>query len=372
AQIEFSLEDTVLEVKLNDLLIVGDNIEIEISFNGKVPLDFAEGSIGIYNLSDNTMTLAGWFPILAVFDDEGWNLDPVSSIGDNVYSDMAFYSVELIASDDLKVPTTGCLKDNQIPYSFVSGPSRDFIMVLGYDFEVISQEIQGTKINTYYLPDHKDAADITLVIAADSLKTFNSKFGSYPYTELDIVDVPMSDYIGVEFPGIIVNSSLIYGDALYTSHEIAHQWWYNVIGSDVVDNPWLDEALAMYSSLIYFEDNSTDEEYQELFDYFQMEYQNTINLGEDDIITESLEHFEELGSEHYSTIVYIKGALFFHSLREQIGDNAFFEALQEYYELKKYQIATPEDLLNSFEKSSGEQLDYIYQEWLYKKQESSK
>ena len=75
--------------------------------------------------------------------------------------------------------------------------------------------------------------------------------------------------------------------------------------------------------------------------------------------------------KHYSLIVYVKGALFFHHLREKIGDDAFFKALQDYYQSKKYQIASPEDILDVFERASGEQLDDFYQEWLYQKQETS-
>lgn len=373
-QTVLSIDDSVLEVKLPKPLIIGENIQITISFNGEVPRDFAGNGYGIYNLSNNVLALAGWFPILAVYDDEGWNLDPVRSIGDSVYSDMAYYTVELIAPENLEAATTGSLvgsracEDGQICHSFVSGPARDFVLVLARDFEVINKKVQGTKINTHYLPDHRDAAQNTINIAINALKTFNKKFGPYPYTELDIVDVPMNGSIGVEFPGIILNSSTIYGDTVFTAHEIAHQWWYNVVGSDVIEDPWLDEALTSYSSIIYFEYNSTEEEYQGIFNYFKREHQNNIKAGGDDLVTESLDHFEELGAKHYSLIVYIKGALFFHSLREKIGDDAFFKALQDYYQVKKYQTASPEDLLDAFEKSSGEQLDDLYQEWLYEKQ----
>jgi len=286
---------------------------------------------------------------------------------------MAYYNVELTAPDNLKAAATGSLvdsracEDGQTCHSFVSGPSRDFVLVLARNFEVISKKIQGTKINAYYLPGHRDAAQNTLNIAVKALKTFNNKFGPYPYTELDIVDVPMNGSIGVEFPGIILNSSTIYGDTVFTAHEIAHQWWYNVVGNDVIDDPWLDEALTSYSSIIYFEYNSTEEEYQGIFNYFKREHQNNIKAGDDDLLTYGLDHFEELGAKHYSLIVYTKGALFFHSLREKIGDDAFFKALQDYYQLKKYQTASPDDLLDAFEKSSGEQLDDLYQEWLYEK-----
>jgi aminopeptidase N len=63
--------------------------------------------------------------------------------------------------------------------------------------------------------------------------------------------------------------------------------------------------------------------------------------------------------------VYTKAALFFHALRQEIGDEAFFEALQNYYQAEKYGIALPDDLLTAFEQASGRPLEPFYKEWLY-------
>ena len=87
------------------------------------------------------------------------------------------------------------------------------------------------------------------------------------------------------------------------------------------------------------------------------------------MVTGSLDHFEELGGSHYYQIVYVKGALFFAALRETVGDEMFFNALQDYFRKYKYGITSSEDLLDLFEEVSGMQLDDLYQEWLYAKQE---
>ena len=317
------------------------------------------------------MTLSGWYPILAVYDDEGWNIDPVSNIGDSVYSDAAFYDVELSASEDLKVISTGVIikekniGNNQVKYKMVSGPSRDFFMVLGRDFEVLSTSYGKTSINAYYLSGHKDPAQKTLDIARGSLETFNKKFGTYPFTEMDLVELPVERSIGIEFPGIVLISTPVYGDTIFTSHEIAHQWWYNMVGNDVIDEPWLDEALTSYSSIIYFENNAHKAEYQGVLNYFKSEYSNNLKAGKDDRVTGTLDHFEESGGKHYYQIVYVKGALFFEALREKVGDEIFFKALHNYFEQYKYGIASAEDLLGLFQEVSGLELDGLYQEWLY-------
>ena len=64
-------------------------------------------------------------------------------------------------------------------------------------------------------------------------------------------------------------------------------------------------------------------------------------------------------------MVYSKGGLFFEALRQEIGDQAFFQALQAYFRDNQYRIADPDDLLNAFENAAGRQLDEFYQRWLY-------
>jgi hypothetical protein len=362
--------DSIMEVVLLEELPVGENIEIEIDFNGKTS-GKAEMGYGIHNTGGGVMTLSGWYPILAVYDDEGWNLDPVTNIGDSVYSDTAFYDIELTVYEDLKVISTGVIAgsnntgNSQKKYKIVSGPSRDFFIVLGKDYEVLESSYGGTKINAYYLSGRKDPAQKTLDIAKGAIETFNERFGKYPYTEMDIVELPVDRSIGIEFPGILLISTPVYGNEIFASHEIAHQWWYNLVGNDVIDEPWLDEALASYSSIIYFEYNVSGPEYFGILDYFESEYKSNLKAGKDDIVTGPLEHFEGLGGRHYYQIVYVKGALFFDALRGKIGDEMFFDGLQDYFEQNKYGIATTTGLLDLFEEVSGMQLDDLYQEWLY-------
>ena len=372
-QPEYSLGDSALEIKLPGPLSVKDMVKINLEFRGEVPVDYGGNGYGIFNLSENVMCLAGWFPIIPVYDDEGWNIDPSSAIGDSVFSDMAYYDVEVTVDDNLEVVATGSAVSNKNiagskkQYNFVSGPARDFILVLSPDFQSVNKTVQGTEINVYYFKDNKKIAKETLDTAVGCLKTFNKEFGLYPYSELDLVEVPMNGSIGIEFPGIVLFGSLIFGDTIFTAHEVAHQWWYNVVGNDIYDDPWLDEALTTYSSLIYLEENPSSPDFQQVLNYFKGEHEKNVNTGGDDIVTEGLDHFEELGGKHYSLVVYVKGALFYDAVRETIGDSAFYSALQEYYQDRKYKIASTDDILDRFELASGQQLDGLYDEWLYSK-----
>ncbi len=91
-----------------------------------------------------------------------------------------------------------------------------------------------------------------------ALEIYNQQFGAYPYKELDVVEGPMRNALGVEYPGIVMIGASLYKAPekpdfeITVAHEVAHQWWYNVVGNDVFDEPWLDEALATYSSDVYY------------------------------------------------------------------------------------------------------------------------
>lgn len=374
-------KNTILEVPLQTRLEPGRNVQIEMEFNGVVTVDFggrAEPSgYGIYNLSQDVLALSGWYPILAVYDQNGWNLDLPSELGDSVYSDIAFYVVDVNVPIDLKVAATGVQVERQVSgqrvrLRFDSGPARDFFLAASPNFSYVTREVEGTLVHAYYLPDYAGAAGVAIAATTESLRVFNQKFGPYPYTELDVVQAPMRNALGVEFPGIFLIASDLYDTPQDPSfittvaHETAHQWWYNVVGNDVFEEPWLDEALATYFSSLYWEFRVGGGPPGPLFDYWQGRYEQLVKDGGDQPVAENLAFFENLDDPRiYGGVVYVKGALFLKALRQEIGDEAFFAALQSYYQAYQYQIGSTEALLGAFEQAAGRQLDDFYQQWLY-------
>jgi aminopeptidase N len=349
-----------------------------------VPLDFGGGATpggyGIYNYSDGVLALSGWYPILAVYDEQGWNLDETSVIGDSVYSDIAFYSVDISLPNDLVLAASGVQTDIQTGnettrYHYESGPTRDFFLIASPDFQVVSQMSGQTTVNAYYMPDQEAGGRAALEVASGALEIYNEKIGAYPYKELDVVESPMRNALGVEYPGIVMIGAALYQAPekpefeVTVAHEVAHQWWYNVVGNNVFAEPWLDEALATYSSGVFYEFDRGPEYMQGLEGYWQERYNNVLKDGGDDLVTGDLKHFESLNKPSiYGAIVYTKGALFFKALRQEIGDQAFFQALHDYYQSRYFLIGHANDLLAAFEKAYGGELDGFYQKWLYSRQ----
>jgi len=378
--ISLSQADTILQVQLPESLAVGASLEVTLDFIGVIPLDFGgenSGGYGIYNQSQGVIALSGWYPILAVYDTGGWHLEPVSQIGDSGYSDIALYSVDVSAPPEMSVAATG-VETATLPGSpmtrhrFISGPARDFFLILSAEFQVASQEVGSVRLNAYGLPENAGGEQAALQVAADALEIYNQNFGPYPLTELDIVAAPMKYALGVEFPGIVLIASNLYEDPKAATfigtiaHEVAHQWWYNLVGNDVYAEPWLDESLATYSTALYYESGVGKGAYDGYMQYLQGRYDALVADGLDDVVTQPLMYFEELNNPRvYGSVAYTKGALFFDALRQQIGDQAFLSGLQGYYRANKYQIATTQDLLAAFRQTVEEPLDDLIEEWLY-------
>ncbi|MBI2845772.1 MAG: M1 family metallopeptidase [Chloroflexi bacterium] len=362
---EEEVEGSALRVALQQPLEIGEAIEIELSFEGQVPQD--PDAYGIYNFTQGIMVLADWYPILAVYDQEGWNLDPVYGWGDAVYSDVALYQVTVTVPQNLEVIATGSLAQTEeqagkTSYTFLSGPAREFTMVLSNALQTASREVGETTVYSHFLTTDSAAGQVALEHVAASLAFFNDHFGVYPYRELDILIVPMEGAGGMEYPGLILIDEEA-ATARVIAHEAAHQWWYGVVGNDVLEEPWVDEALATFSSLLYLEEALGRAAYNEGLAVYRFRYEDASDLDPGHLITDPVSAFP--GGAGYFGFVYGQGALFYNELRRLIGDEPLYTALQNYYTDFKYGIATGDDLLAYLEDYSNRELDALYEEWLF-------
>jgi hypothetical protein len=248
----------------------------------------------------------------------------------------------------------------QVTSVYVSGATRDFALALSRDYLTVSKQIGDTTVTSYYWRGHEEGGRRALEFAADALEVYGTRFGRYPYTELDVAETSFTILGapgGMEFPGIVFISSDFYRpQSLFASqlevvvaHEVAHQWWYGVVGNNQVDEPWLDEAFATYASIIYFQDQGNPGA-AELAYWSQavLPYQLVQMLGGDAPLQRSLLDYDK-DLITYQSIVYSKGALFLARLRELLGDEAFFTLLQHHYETHRYGLLAPDDFRRSLE-----------------------
>jgi aminopeptidase N len=213
-----------------------------------------------------------------------------------------------------------------------------------------------------------DSGKKALQFASDALRVFQNRFGAYPYREFDVVETPTTAG-GIEYPGIVVIARNLYHDSreaeffeFATVHEVSHQWWYGMVGDDQVNQPWVDESLAQYSSLIDFEDLKGAASRQVILrQVFQDPYNRAKAAGRDAPVNLPVAAYDE---SDYSAIVYGKGPLFYDAIRTKMGDALFFQFLQTYLERYRYKIATGNDILKTAEDTCNCSLHNEYQQWI--------
>ncbi len=374
----FLNDQTGLRLELKQPLQPAAVTLVELEFEGKTPRNLQGTTLayGVFNTTTTpaAMILANWYPILSVRENGHWQAEPVIAIGDAVVSDVALYEVEITAPAGWQVVSTGTgievqAAANSSQWLVVSGPVREFMVTASPEYSLSEMELDGINLRHWGLPGGDSRWQESLQATADSAKLFEARFGEYPYNELDIVAANLELALGVEYPGLFLIQQGLYSPdedqpfllGLVVAHEAAHQWWYGLVGNDVLAHPWLDEALATYSSMLY-----------------QQQFQPLVYAGTSDYYAQNVADAEAQNSGLdtgmpvkdfivepglYSRFVYQKGGLFFESLREKIGDQAFFAGLQQYYARSRFQIAHPADIFLAFETTCSCELDPYYEEW---------
>ncbi|WHZ01120.1 M1 family metallopeptidase [Neobacillus sp. YX16] len=362
----FKLNDTVLEIPLDNWK-VGSAIDLDFKFTMKVPKNN-----GRFAYDDNAIWLGNWIPIQAVYDERGWVTDPYLSMGDPFYSQVGNYTVKVTVPGTYQIASTGKEKeaikeqDGSLSYSTTIENVRDFAMVImDENYKKFSDQIGGTTVNTWYLAsDSQEAVKQNHEAGIRSLAYFSKVYGLYPYLEFDIVRTGM--FTAMEFPGLIyLPKSILESNETEIGsvvHETAHQWWYGMVGNDEVKEPWLDEALATYTSTRFMLEEFPEhgaanlEMRKDMTEGTEMHEKKGIFIGS------SVDKFTSIGA--YSQLVYQKGALMLENLEKEIGKEKMDQLLQTYFKEYQYDVATSSDFISVFSEELGPEAKEYFESWL--------
>lgn len=352
-------KNDLLEINIGKQLKPGEKISIDMKYNVKVP-----NSEGRFGYGENTINITNWFPIACVNDERGWNLKGYETLGDPFYSDTSDFNVNILLPKKYKMGCTGNIMeeksdDNKTLYKIQAKKVRDFAFVLSENFDVDTTSYKGIEINTYNL--NKELSHEVTNIAKDSIRIFSEMFGEYPY---DTYSVIASDFYigGMEYPTLVMIDQSLYNEndkfilEYVIAHETAHQWWYSVIGNDEISEPWIDEALTEYSTVLYFEEKYGKSVGENLIKTMEMQ---TKNHESKNIFKPTTQYRNSID---YSLSVYTKGALAFNQVRKEVGDKIFFETLKEYYETYMYENVNGAKFVEIWN-SKGIDIDKIISEY---------
>lgn len=366
-------DGALLRVPLEPALTPGSPVVISLDFRVTVPEGPGAG-YGLLGAAGGVLSLSHILPMVAVYDEQGWEISPPAPHGDLVFSDAAFFLVRLAAPARLTLVSSGVEigrreDDNRQEITYASGPARDFFLAAGERFTAQSRIVGQVTLRSYTLPELEETSSTALQVAADALGVFESILGDYPYRELDIATTGLQA-LGMEYPGAFALAFPLYdpADESYPPvvleatlvHELAHQWFFNVVGNDPLHEPWLDESLAQYATLAYFEETHGADGARGFREALQDRWQR-VGGAEIPIGMPATAYT----TQEYGAIIYGRGALFVEELRNAMGRPAFDAFLLGYVEANRWGIASTAGFRALAEEYCRCDLGGLFEDWVY-------
>ncbi len=263
-------DKTAIRIDLDRPLLPNREVAVDLAWRLEIPKWTDQASVyALFGRSQQMVSLPLFYPSLAVYQPGPvlgagrWWLDNGSERGDSAFNVASLFAVTLTLPTEWVPVTSGTLvastplSATHTQHTFVTGPSREFVLHTSPLFQSVSGNTYGTQVTSYYLPGMEAAGKAALKYAQQSLAIYSDRFGEYPFTDMRVAPAPIN-FRGMEYPQAILLGVDLYGRSrqnleLLIAHEMAHQWWYNIVHNDPVNEPWLDEALAEFSMQIYME-----------------------------------------------------------------------------------------------------------------------
>lgn len=336
--------DVTLKVVLPQELPPDEHVTLYLSYTLSLPrieadAEFSDASFGY---SKRAISLGNWYPVVAPYrQDKGWYSLSYFPVGDPYVTEVADYHVTISTTQGVVLAGTGVETRTGNRWHYEAQRARSFALAASDVYLIDTAPVGYQMVYSYYFPGHEVAGQAVLDAAAKALGLFTELYGAYPYPAYRLCE---ADFAGsLEFSGLTFLGSTFYeqydGTARtslisLTANEVSHQWFYGLVGSDQVSEPWLDEALAQYSSYLYYERYLPgDKDW-----WWDTEIRQYAPAGKIDMLI-----YQFRNNRDYMNAVYRRGAEFVRDLRETMGDPAFFIFLQEYARRYAYQLATSRD-----------------------------
>ncbi|MFZ3069751.1 MAG: M1 family metallopeptidase [Anaerolineaceae bacterium] len=335
-------EGVNLYVKFKDALLPGETTTIELAYQLNFP-----AHEGTYGVSGRQTNLSNWYPYIPPYNEAtGWIFHPQQvednmQVGEYVVNEISDFDVTLQLTDrqeliEIAASAPGVEKDGVWSYHLELARGFSFSVSDSYvEYEI---EQDGVRIRSYCFHEHIPAGEAVTEIAAKALKLYGELYYPYPREMLSIV---VADFLhNMEMDGMVMISYGVFNFydktpktnlTILTPHEVSHQWFYSLIGNDQAMEPWLDEALATYNEVIYY-DRYHPDLVQWWWDNRVTTHNPTGSVNSDIYISG--------GYTPYRNAVYLRGAMFMQEIRNTIGDEAFFASLKEYAISNTYAIGT--------------------------------
>jgi Peptidase family M1 domain len=405
----------IVKLILPKPLAPGASTTITTPFFVKIPTYFSR-----LGFEDKEHMLTQWYPKPAVYDRKGWHPIPYLDQGE-FYSEFGSFKVNITVPSAFVVCATGMLQNkdeleaykkigqqnlisvrdklsgngdvtavtlsryeplNNAPektLTYTADNVHDFAWFADPGFIIHYDTLQlpsGKVIDaySYYHPEHREQWYNAQTYVEDAVRFYSNNVGEYPYPVANVVEGPSNASSGgMEYPMVTLITSPDAQqprlDAVIT-HEVGHNWFYGILGSNERNHAWMDEGMNSF--------------YQ--FRYEAEKYRANSILGDMPANVKKLpaDMFEDMvyrvftqlpmempidqessiynGSQEYGLGVYLKAAMWMRKLERSIGREKMSELMKEYFSTWKFKHPYPEDFKAMAEKFAGKPLDNLFAE----------
>ncbi len=370
--VEFRIEDTVMEVSLARPILPGTHARFELDFDSQIPLQTRRS--GRDNLEGIDYSMTQWYPKMANYDERGWHADPY--VGREFYAPFGTFDVRLTLPAKYVIGATGVLQNpEEIGHGYGDSPDgpatgsdltwhfhaenvHDFAWSADPDYVHDVVRHDGIEHHLLYQPDVAENWVRLRQWLPAIIEFFSERYGRYPYPQ---VTVAQGGDGGMEYPMITLITGRRSPSSLLgvTTHELAHMWYYAVLGSNEADYAWLDEGFASYAEAEFHAHRSGSPRAPHLGNFHAVLWGHDRGLLEP-MSTPSDWFRTNVG---YSIGAYQSGAMVVDMLGYVMSDSLRDRFLLEYFERFKFRHPNPYDVEKVAEDVSGLSLDWFFDQF---------
>jgi len=379
---EFSVEGTIMEVKLTKPILPNSKTILSLHFDAQLPEQIRRS--GRNSSEGVALSMTQWYPKLAEFDFEGWHTDPyIAREFHGVFGD---FDVKITIDKNYTIGATGYLqnkneighgyqekginvnhskKTKTLTWHFFAPNVHDFAW--GADDDFIHDIFMGkndVELHFFYKNDDKIKQNWRALQPKtnDLLKFYNQNIGQYPYKQYSVIQGGDG---GMEYPmcTLITGNRSLPSLIGVTAHEFAHAWFQGVLAFNESKHYWMDEGFTSYISDLAVS-KVMEKQLQEDENPFQTMYNNyyyMIESGGEQPLTTHADRYQYNLAHGISA--YSKGAIFLTQLGYLIGEENLKKTIKRFFNEFKFTHPTPNDFKRTAERVSGANLDWYLTDW---------
>jgi hypothetical protein len=316
--------DANFQVQLGRNLAHGETAVIRLGFSVRASSAIGTSLEARLSKANGIMQVSHWFPIVS-------NGHAMRYPGDSQYT-FAATAIRLelhTESTAVRVAAPGSvIESSGRDHLFELKHARDYAFAVSPSFNLMRGSASGVNIKVFTTSSSGSTA---LSVAKAAVAKYEAVYGQYQWSNLVIAQSPRAGS-GNEYPGIVFLGRSLLTNREEIAHEVAHQWWYAMVGNDQIKEPWLDEGLAQFSADQWFGGFAT---------YRSSRPVNASSLEFPNVpapLTSS-----QTGS--YDQTIYFKASKFLAGLRSRMGTTAFFAAMRELFTANRNGVLTTKEFV---------------------------